>query len=145
MSAVTNSNASNNNYAKYAVLYVDDEEQALKYFRKGLKDFQVLIAPNVAQATEILAREGGRIGVVITDQRMPGQSGTELLARLRRARVVCSDETSVRIDGRTCWNWAEPAKVPAIGRTSSSVKARARAVWAARAAVGHWWRIPTRP
>ena len=28
-----------------------------------------------------------------------------ILGRLRRARVVCSDETSVRIDGRTCWNW----------------------------------------
>ena len=28
-----------------------------------------------------------------------------ILARLRRARVVCSDETSVRINGRTCWNW----------------------------------------
>ncbi len=28
-----------------------------------------------------------------------------ILARLRRARVVCSDETSVRIDGHTCWNW----------------------------------------
>jgi transposase len=28
-----------------------------------------------------------------------------ILARLRRARVVGSDETGVRIDGRTCWNW----------------------------------------
>jgi len=28
-----------------------------------------------------------------------------ILARLRRCRVICSDETSVRIDGRTCWNW----------------------------------------
>ena len=28
-----------------------------------------------------------------------------ILARLRRARVVCSDETSVRVDGRTQWNW----------------------------------------
>lgn len=28
-----------------------------------------------------------------------------ILARLRRARVVCSDETTVRIGGRTCWNW----------------------------------------
>jgi len=28
-----------------------------------------------------------------------------ILARLRCARVICSDETSVRIDGRTCWNW----------------------------------------
>ena len=28
-----------------------------------------------------------------------------ILARLRRARVVCSDETSVRVEGKTRWNW----------------------------------------
>ena len=28
-----------------------------------------------------------------------------ILARLRRARVICSDETSVRVAGRTHWNW----------------------------------------
>jgi transposase len=28
-----------------------------------------------------------------------------ILARLRRARVVGSDETGVRINGKTCWNW----------------------------------------
>jgi transposase len=28
-----------------------------------------------------------------------------ILARLRQARVVCSDETGVRVDGRGCWNW----------------------------------------
>jgi transposase len=28
-----------------------------------------------------------------------------ILARLRRARVVCSDETGVRIDGHNGWNW----------------------------------------
>jgi transposase len=28
-----------------------------------------------------------------------------ILARLRLSRMVCSDETSVRIDGRTAWNW----------------------------------------
>lgn len=28
-----------------------------------------------------------------------------ILARLRRARVVCSDETSVRVAGRTFWDW----------------------------------------
>jgi transposase len=36
--------------------------------------------------------------------RLDGEVGA-ILARLRRARVVCSDETSVRVDGRTCWNW----------------------------------------
>jgi transposase len=28
-----------------------------------------------------------------------------ILARLRRSRIVCSDETSVRINGRTHWDW----------------------------------------
>jgi transposase len=28
-----------------------------------------------------------------------------ILARLRRSRIVCSDETSVRVAGRTHWNW----------------------------------------
>jgi transposase len=28
-----------------------------------------------------------------------------ILARLRRARVICSDETTVRVNGRTHWNW----------------------------------------
>jgi transposase len=28
-----------------------------------------------------------------------------ILTRLRRSRIICSDETSVRIDGRTHWNW----------------------------------------
>lgn len=28
-----------------------------------------------------------------------------ILARLRRARVVCSDETAVRIAGKNAWNW----------------------------------------
>src|SRR3954468_6294182 len=32
-------------------------------------------------------------------------AGAAILARLRRARVVCSDETTVRVDGRTHWNW----------------------------------------
>jgi two-component system probable response regulator PhcQ len=71
-------------YKKYAILYVDDEEQALKYFRKSMgKDFTVLIATNVAEANAILDKSADTIGVVITDQRMPGALGVELLKRLR--------------------------------------------------------------
>jgi two-component system, NtrC family, sensor kinase len=69
---------------KSGVLYVDDEEQALKYFRRGLeKDFRILTAPCVAQAMTILEQEAGSVGVVITDQRMPGKSGVELLTTIR--------------------------------------------------------------
>ena len=72
-------------YRKFAVLYVDDEEQALKYFRKALeKDFAVLTATNVDEANALMDREAGRIGIVITDQRMPGQQGVELLKRVRQ-------------------------------------------------------------
>jgi transposase len=28
-----------------------------------------------------------------------------ILARLRRSRIICSDETTVRVDGKTQWNW----------------------------------------
>ena len=72
-------------YRRYAVLYVDDEEQALKYFKKAMdKDFVVLTATNVADANAIIDKEAARIGVVITDQRMPGALGVELLKRLKQ-------------------------------------------------------------
>jgi two-component system probable response regulator PhcQ len=74
-------------YKKYAVLYVDDEEQSLKYFRRALeKDFRVLTAASAAAALEILEKEGGDVGVLVTDQRMPGQTGVDLLAIVRRSR-----------------------------------------------------------
>ena len=72
-------------YRKYAVLYVDDEEQALKYFKKALeKEFQVLTATNVADANAIFDREADKIAVLVTDQRMPNQTGVELLTRVRQ-------------------------------------------------------------
>ncbi|MHB8765063.1 MAG: response regulator [Deferrisomatales bacterium] len=74
-------------YQRYAVLYVDDEAQSLKYFRKAFeKDFRVLTAPGAAEAWALLEQEGDGIGVVVSDQRMPGTSGTDLLGRVRRAR-----------------------------------------------------------
>lgn len=70
---------------KVAVLYVDDEETALKYFRRGLeKDFVIHTAPGVDQAWEILNKEAANIGVVITDQRMPGKTGVDLLVEVRK-------------------------------------------------------------
>lgn len=67
-----------------AILYVDDEETALKYFRKGFsREFRIFTASSVAQAIEILEKEHAEIGVLVTDQRMPNQTGVHLLNRVR--------------------------------------------------------------
>jgi two-component system response regulator PhcR len=67
-----------------AVLYVDDEPQSLKYFLRAYGgEFRVLTASSAAQADQVLASQVGAIGVLVTDQRMPGESGTQLLARVK--------------------------------------------------------------
>jgi transposase len=35
-----------------------------------------------------------------------------ILARLRRARLIGSDETTVRVQGRSCWNWVRAGGDP---------------------------------
>ncbi|HUU39746.1 MAG TPA: hybrid sensor histidine kinase/response regulator [Desulfatiglandales bacterium] len=73
-------------YKKYAVLYVDDEEKSLKYFHKAFqKDFRVLTASSAGEAEEILKQDSSGVGIVITDQRMPGQTGVDLLGQVRRS------------------------------------------------------------
>lgn len=71
-------------YQQYAVLYVDDETQALKYFEKAFhKDFRILTASSAADAWEILEQQDGQVGVLITDQKMPVETGVSLLERVR--------------------------------------------------------------
>ncbi len=74
-------------HKKFFVLYVDDEAQAIKYFAQAYGDsLSVLTASSVDEAERVLDEYEGRIGVVITDQRMPQRSGTDLLAKLRAER-----------------------------------------------------------
>lgn len=73
-----------NNSGDYAVLFVDDEEKARKYFSKAVGGrYAVLTAGDVAEAEEILETKGHQVAVVISDQRMPGENGVELLKRVR--------------------------------------------------------------
>jgi CheY-like chemotaxis protein len=72
------------NEQSFSVLFVDDEEKAQKYFRMAYaNDFPVLTAGSVPQALDILAQHGEGIGVLVTDQRMPGQQGIDLLKQAR--------------------------------------------------------------
>jgi two-component system probable response regulator PhcQ len=72
------------NQGQFAILFVDDEEKALKYFRMAYAgDFPIITASSVADAVAILDRRAEEIGVLITDQRMPGEQGVNLLKRVR--------------------------------------------------------------
>lgn len=69
---------------RYTILFVDDEEKSCKYFSKAYsKDFQILTAQNASEAENILEKQGAQIAVLITDQRMPAQTGLELLKCVR--------------------------------------------------------------
>ena len=60
------------------VLYVDDEKNNLASFRASFRrDFSIYTANSAQEAQEILTNN--KIHVLITDQRMPGTLGTELL------------------------------------------------------------------
>src|SRR5205823_7831690 len=62
------------------VLLVDDEPRVLDSLEAMLgMDYRVLRTERPPDALELLAREP--IAVVISDQRMPGMLGTELLSR----------------------------------------------------------------
>jgi signal transduction histidine kinase len=67
-----------------AVLFVDDEAPVRQLFvdTYGNRGFNVLLAPNVADALKILEADAGHIGVLMTDHRMPGASGSDLLGRV---------------------------------------------------------------
>lgn len=67
------------------VLYVDDEAPALKYFDRMFADeFSIVTALNAADARKLLDTSEEPIGVLLTDQRMPGEQGVDLLDYARR-------------------------------------------------------------
>jgi two-component system, probable response regulator PhcQ len=72
-------------YRKCTVLYVDDEEMALKYFTRAFENrFPILTALNATEGYRLLEQNRERIGLVITDQRMPGEKGVQFLERARQ-------------------------------------------------------------
>src|SRR5438876_76858 len=74
-------------YKKFAILYVDDEEKSLKYFTRAFEDqFRILTAVNAADGLKLLEEHKDDVGLLMTDQRMPGEKGVWLLERARQLR-----------------------------------------------------------
>ncbi len=69
---------------EYAIVYVDDEAMSLKYFEKEFsKDFNVFTATSGADGWDLIQKHAGQVGVLMSDQRMPGQTGVQLLEKVR--------------------------------------------------------------
>jgi two-component system probable response regulator PhcQ len=74
-------------YKKFAILYVDDEEKSLTAFARAFGDqFHIFTAISAVEGVKILERHADEIGVLMTDQRMPGEKGVWLLERARKLR-----------------------------------------------------------
>src|SRR4051812_28035119 len=74
-------------YKKFAILYVDDEEKSLKYFARAFEDqFRIFTANNAQDGLKLLEAHKDEMGVLITDQRMPGEKGVWLLEKARQIR-----------------------------------------------------------
>src|SRR5436853_919328 len=74
-------------YKKFAILYVDDEEKSLKYFARAFEDHcRILTATNAQDGLKLLEDHKDEIGLLMTDQRMPGEKGVWLLEKARQLR-----------------------------------------------------------
>lgn len=78
-------------YKKFAILYVDDEEKSLTSFTRAFgEQFRIFTATTAQQGLKLLEEHADEIGLLMTDQRMPGEKGVWLLERARqfRPRVI---------------------------------------------------------
>ena len=74
-------------YKRFAVLYVDDEEKSLKYFTRAFEDqLRIFTAVNAQEGLKLLQEHKDEIGLLMTDQRMPGEKGVWLLEKARQLR-----------------------------------------------------------
>ena len=69
---------------KPTLLLVDDEERILSALRRCLRreGYEILLADSVARALQVLDER--RVDLVLSDQKMPGMSGIDLLREVRR-------------------------------------------------------------
>jgi len=74
-------------YKRFAILYVDDEEKSLKQFTRAFQDqFRIFTGVNAQEGLKVLEEHKDDIGLLMTDQRMPGEKGVWLLEKARQLR-----------------------------------------------------------
>ncbi len=84
--------------SKYKILLVDDSENVVKALRRTFlpEGFRILTAASAQEAMAILERE--EVDVVISDENMPGLSGTDFL---RMVKMRCPETVRIMLTGVT--------------------------------------------
>lgn len=67
--------------SKISILYIDDEENNLTAFKATFRrDYKIHLAISAAEGRKLLEKES--VDIIITDQRMPDESGVEFLVSI---------------------------------------------------------------
>jgi FixJ family two-component response regulator len=70
-----------------AVLFVNDEPKTCKHFTRLFGPrFRILTANDGIEAMKIFKAQSDEIGIIMTDQRMPNETGTEFLEKAARLK-----------------------------------------------------------
>jgi two-component system probable response regulator PhcQ len=85
---------------KHTILFVDDESHVVESLRVAMRKepYDIVTATSAAEALELLGQR--EVDVVVSDERMPGMSGTEFLAEVRRkyprtVRIILTGQASL--------------------------------------------------
>jgi DNA-binding NtrC family response regulator len=85
---------------KPTILFVDDEFRVTESLRLAMRKepYEIVTAASAAAALELLSHQ--EVDVVVSDERMPGMSGTEFLAEVRRSfprtvRIILTGQASL--------------------------------------------------
>ena len=72
--------------ARPTLLIVDDEEQILSALKRALRreDYEIVVAETAAAALRILDERP--VDAILSDQKMPGMSGVQLLTQAAQRR-----------------------------------------------------------
>lgn len=70
-------------YQRYAILFVDDEANTRKYFKRLFSEkFRILEAGDGVEALQVFRHHAKEIGIIVTDQRMPNETGVGFLSKI---------------------------------------------------------------
>lgn len=73
-----------NNKSKFFIIFIDDEENAVKYFQKIFgQEFNIIATSDPKEVLRIIDNRPGEIAVVVSDQKMPLASGVNLLSEIK--------------------------------------------------------------